>query len=504
MKIVLTQTHKSWRFAANPLVLPNGLLYIAAYLEREGFEVKVIDPLPYDTSRDELVAQIKHTKPDLIGVYMTTDNRFKGLDLTNALKAEISVPIIAGGPHPTLCAEDTLQKFPGIDIVVRGEGEYSTLEIVKALDQGQKDLSAIPNVSFKMNNTIIHNPESYLIEDLDTIPFPAYHLVDMGKYKYDFPVAPDMTRKGMTLVASRGCPIGCIFCCSTHFWGRKLRSVSIERIFEQIELLASQYSVEHISFYDDTFNLTRKRVTQICHEFLTRKLGVTWDCSVRATNLDEEILRLMQEAGCRSICFGIESGNEDIRNHVVKKNVSQEKILELDAIAHKIGLDCNVNLMVSFPEETKEQAEDTFLLRKQLHAKAAISITKIYPGTAIGEIAREKGILKPQFTWMDPLAHKKYTPLYLPGLFSEIPLYKEKLSYIYIFEKLFEVTEKDWTFDKKKFGLFTLFKKYLSDINYWKDFIILSLIGISFATWHIKRFWHKITGRLTHENTAKN
>lgn len=492
MKVILTQTHKSWRFAANPLVLPNGLLYIAAYLEREGFEVDVIDPLPDDMTLEELVQRIAAGNPNLIGIYMTTDNRFKGLALTNALKEAVSVPLMAGGPHPTLCADDVLRDFPGIDIIVRGEGEYSVLQIAKTIESGSKDFIGIPNVSCKRGNTIISNPETYLIPDLDSIPFPAYHLINMEDYTFDFLVSPGVFRKATTLVSSRGCPVGCIFCCSTHFWCQKTRLVSVEKIFEQIEFLKSKYRIEHIAFYDDTFNLNKQRVLKICHEFLRRKLDITWDCTVRATNLDEDLLRFMQEAGCRLISFGIESGNEYIRNSIVQKNISQEKILDIDRIAHKIGLRCDVNLMVSFPEETKEHAEDTFRLRKILHSKAAINISRIYPGTALERIARKKGILKPQFTWSDPLAHKKYAPLYIPGMLSEIPLYKEKLGYIYMFEKLFEITQKDWTFDKKKFGFGKLLSKYLAEVNYWKDILILLLIGISFITWNVKKIGKKI------------
>jgi len=494
MKVTLTQTHDSWRFAANSLVLPNGLLYIAAYLEREGFEVEIVDPLPQAMSLDALVQKITEGKPDLIGVYFTTDNRFNGMALTQALKAALDVPIMAGGPHPTLCTESALRDFPGIDICVRGEGEYSALQIAQTIQSGSRDFTGIPNVSFKQGEAIIHNPENHIIQDLDVIPFPAYHLVDMNEYYFDFEVEPGVFKKATTLVAARGCPIQCIFCCSSHFWSRTIRSQSTERIFEQIEMLQQKYQVEHIAFYDDTFNFKKSRVIEICNVFLQKKLNMTWDCTVRATNLDQELLSLMQEAGCRLISFGIESGNEFIRNKVIKKNVKQEKILEVDRIAHELGLRCDVNLMVSFPDETKEQAEDTFRLRKQLHAKAAINISRIYPGTAMEKIAREKGILKPGFSWADPLAHKKYSPLYIPGMLSEIPLYKENLSYIYMFEKLFEITQDDWTFDKEQFGFISLLKKYLSEVNYWKDFWFLFLMGISFLSWKSKKWMSWIKG----------
>jgi radical SAM superfamily enzyme YgiQ (UPF0313 family) len=488
MRVVLTQAHKSWRFATNNLVIPNSLLYIGASLEKAGHEVVLIDPLVHDLSLQELMAKIKAARPDLVGLYMTTDSRFRAFELIAEVKRSLGVPVMAGGPHPSFCADDTLKHAEGLDIIVRGEGDRSAAEVADALARGAVDLGHIPNVSFKRGREVVHNKEFSVVEDLDTLPFPAYHLIDLDSYRFFLPVPGQGLKKAVPVFSGRGCPQGCIFCASTHLWQRKVRTLSTGRLLEQIDMLKGAYGIEYVAFFDDTFNISRGRLEQFCREAIDRKLGIFWDAQIRATNVDEDLLRLMQAAGCVEICFGIESGNEYVRNSVISKNISNENIYKLDETAHAIGLSCGVNFMVSFPGETKQQADDTFRMIGRLKSKIFINMTKIYPGTRLEAIAKEKGILKPGFRWSDPKGYKKYAPLYLPGLFGDIPFYKEKLSYAYIFEKFFEITQSDrWGLDKKKFSLTRLLKKYLSSIDYYRDLVMLFFIGIGFIRWKVKK-----------------
>jgi len=494
MKIVFCQAPKSFIFAANPLTIPNGLLYMAAYLQKEGFSVEVIDPLPYNLSLKETIKKVKEAKPDLLGIYITTDNRFKAFHFAKAIKEIMNIPIVAGGPHPTLCAENTLKNFPQIDIIVRGEGEYSILKIAQAIADNKKDLSSIPNVSFRIGNTIIHNPETYLIPDLNSIPYPAYDLIDIDAYNSLLYVKGHGMKKDITILTSRGCPFKCIFCSSSEIWTRKTRYVAIDRVLDQIELVIDKYKIENISFYDDTLNINKKRLISLCEGIIKRKIKVHWDSCIRADNIDEELFTIMKESGCHLIDIGLESGDEYIRNKIIEKRITDEMIYKADNLAHKLDIRVDMNVMISFPEEDKKMAEKTFEFAKKLHANSAINIARIYPGTMLETIAKEKGILDKRFSWADPIGHKKYGPLYVPGLLGDYPLYKEKLSTIYLFEKLFDITRGErWSFDKRKFPLTGLAKKYLGAINYYKDFIIFFLIGISFLIWLSKKILKKFS-----------
>ncbi|MEW5692980.1 MAG: radical SAM protein [Candidatus Hydrogenedentota bacterium] len=487
MKIVLAQSHKSWRFSVNPLVFPNGMLYCAAALEQAGFEAAIVDPLPYDLSLEQTVSAIRQQSPDIVGVYFTTDSRFRGFELVKALKNNLKIPVMAGGPHPTLCPKNTMRHLPELDIIIQGEAEYSMVKIAEAIKNGEKDFSNIPNVCCRVNNKIIINTKRYYIPDLDTIPNPAYHLIpDFKVYNYVHTYNGEK-RPAMNVFGGRGCPFGCIFCASTHFWQGKVRFRKIENIMEQIKLLNKQYGIKHIGFFDETFNLKKGRILEFCDAIMKSGFDITWDCEIRADDVDREMLKTMKESRCTYVCFGIESADDYIRNKVIGKKISDEKIIEVDRICYELGLTSEVNLMVSFPDEDYKMADKTFKLVTKLKSKCHIQPTRIYPGTDLEKIAKERRIIPKDFDWGDPMAHKKYGPFYLPGILGDYPLYLEKLSVPYIAERLFSITQSGrWGMDKEKLTLFVMLKRYLSEINHYRDLIMLFLMGIGFIKYKVK------------------
>ena len=392
------------RVDVNPLP-PLGLAYIGAVLEKIGIEVKIFDCLAegwdervdagngminIGTSFTEIEAIIRAYGPDIVGVNSLFTTQRKNAHEIYALAKKVNKDIItvAGGAHSTAMPELVLSD-PHVDFVVLGEGEDSIAQLVSFLE-GDAGISTLDGIGHKIHGKIEVIPKTRFIESLDSIPFPAYHLLNMERY---FGLAashgPRKKKRFSPIVTSRGCTAGCSFCSAHKVWGKKFRYRSPENVVAELEYLKEKYGIEEIMFEDDNVTLNVKRAEKLFELMIEKKLGLVWDTpnGVAAWTLNETLIDKMKESGCYKINFPLETGNQHVMDTLIKKPVRLEKVKPLVGYARKIGLDVNLFLVIGMPGETEAEIWDSFRLAKELRVYFPhISIVTPYPGSELYDI----------------------------------------------------------------------------------------------------------------------
>lgn len=393
------------------IVPPLGLAYIAAVLEKNNFEVKIIDCLmegsiegiPYQNdqtryglSDEEIRQKISEFKPDIVGVSCLFSAKvYDMLNLCRIVK-EIDPHIltVAGGAHPTTAYYEVL-KDKNLDFVIFGEGEYSTLYLLNALN-GKKELSKVDGLAYKEHNEVKVNPKTKYIENLDELPLPARHLLRMDKYLFTSSPHSGIKRHPFTsMITSRGCPFHCSFCVIRHLWGTKARYRSPENVLQEIEELVTRYGVKEIHFEDDNLTAEKERAMAIFNGIIQKG----WDLSLNSPSglavhrLDEELLTVMKKAGYYSISIAIESGDKDILR-LMRKPVNLEKVRHLIQTIHKLDLKAKGFFIIGYPGETKEQMQRTIQFAKTAGLDWALFfIATPIPGSDLDKHCRENGYL---------------------------------------------------------------------------------------------------------------
>lgn len=380
-----------------------GLCYIASVLDKAGYEVKIYNADFFDSDRfldqkglfenyenyksilnhldhpiwQEAKENIKQFNPGIVGIQMYT-GAYKSSKNIATISKEINpeIVIVAGGTHPTIEPEGTLKDGP-YDYLIRGEGEYSFLDLIKG-----KRKEKILGLSFKAKNgEIIHNPDRGFIEDIDTIPFPSRDLFLNGSEKID----------RSAIITSRGCPFQCTYCVSPKIWRLKVRYRSIENVLKELEYIYRKYNLHLIRFQDDTFTLNKNRVKAICTGILERGLKFEWVCDTRVDRLDREILALMKKAGCIRVKIGVESGSDEILSKV-NKGFNKSQIKKAVSAIKAVGIPLTVYLMVGFHSETNKQVKETINFAKEIGADYySLSIVSPYYGTQMYQELEENG-----------------------------------------------------------------------------------------------------------------
>jgi radical SAM superfamily enzyme YgiQ (UPF0313 family) len=330
--------------------IPLGPLYITAALEKEGYEVDFRDYLvgsgaySEPMAPDSLVSFLE--KPcDIIGVGCTGGTLPAVISALSILEQQHpGKTVILGGIGPTGAAEEIVKHFPFIDIVVKGEGEATIVEVVNALARG-KGLEKVRGIVYRENGVFRVNPPRPWIKDPDTIPFPAYHKIDPADYS-------------ITGIAStRGCPFDCTFCDTAPFWGRRYRARSVANVIEEIRFLDGEYGLRHFEFVDDTFVLKKERVYEFCRRIQKETPGIRWTCCGRINLVDEEMMKIMADSGCTMVFYGMESGSDKILARI-KKEFTRERAKEVIARTAEY-FDVYVSFIWGFPFETMEDFHET-------------------------------------------------------------------------------------------------------------------------------------------------
>lgn len=368
---------------------PLGLIYLAAYLEKYNYKVKVIDADAQRYTIDVILKYIKSYKPDLIGITGTTPVFNSVKTLIQSIADKFDIPIIMGGVHLTVMPEDTMNQIPQIDIGVIGEGEETFLEIVRNFSKKKKDPAIIKGIIYRKKDKIVRTPSRSPM-DLNKLPFPDRELLDLDRYLFS---VPGKGFERTTLLAtSRGCPYECTFCSSKTIWGRCVRLRDVDNVLDEIEYIVNKLNIKYINFSDDTFTIDRNRVIKLCEGIKKRKINFKWEAMSRANLLDEEILKLMKESGLARLSIGIESGDPDILKKM-KKGISLDDIRRVYKLVHKLKIETRGSLMIGHPYETKKSVWNTYKFVRKLREllQVYINIATPFPGTEMYEMA-VKGI----------------------------------------------------------------------------------------------------------------
>lgn len=386
MKVLLINppyTESKYKFIG--LVAPPlGIAYIAAVLEQNDIEVEIIDGSALELEWDELKNQIARSAPDLIGITALTPTIMQALKTAQIAKETCpDAWVTMGGYHPTFIYPELLEK-EYIDIVIRGEGEYTMLELVKALETGS-DLREVQGIATSKFVT----PPRHVIDNLDTIPFPARHLLPMDEYKI-----LNMKLPTGTLTSGRGCPFQCSFCASSAMHGKKLRLRSAENVVDEMEHLQSHYDTQIFAFMDDTFTINRRRVEEICAEIKERGLDIMWGCTARADTLSNDLLQKMSDSGCITMFMGVESADQQMLDQI-NKNTTINKIKNAFEMAKSHDIRTIASVVLGMPGDNRESILRTIKFVRKLNPNYAVfSLATPYPGTAFYRQAISKNMIK--------------------------------------------------------------------------------------------------------------
>jgi magnesium-protoporphyrin IX monomethyl ester (oxidative) cyclase len=397
---------------------PFDIAYVAAVLEinhkvqiidapTEGLNnLKLIDKTRYQVglTKEQIAKKIKNWSPDVVGITIPFSGWTKpAFEVANEIKnVDKDIITILDGQHPSARPKECL-KHSEIDFVVIGEKEYTILELVDSLEKGRiKNFRDIKGLAFSRNETIIITTPRPLIQDLDSLPFPARHLLPMQKY-FDAvksrPIRGVINKPWASMITSRGCPYHCVFCSIHIVWGKQWRYRSPENVVDEIEHLVNTYKIKQIDFWDDNMALNKKRMENICDLIVEKRLDIEWYTpnGLRADTLDENLLTKMKASGCKKIRIAPESGVQKVVDEIIEKNQDLKTVEKTIELCKKMGIRVGCFFVLGLIGETKEDIENTINYAYKLRKLGAeifhFSIATPLYGTRLHEQAKKGGFL---------------------------------------------------------------------------------------------------------------
>ena len=404
---------------------PYSLVYLSSYLAKNGFDSKIIDLNM--TSEADMYKFLSGSKPDVVGVTGVTENRFLVTDLIANIRGVLKDTfIVVGGRHFTYTPVQTLNYALGVDVVVRGEGEVTFLDLVRHLDQ-RMSLDDISGITYRDGDEIYSNKDRSNDVHLDDLAIDRKHLPD-GGYS-DLLLMRNYEKEGIQSIpfqTSRGCTQACIFCVHRFM---KYRMRTLEHVMGEIEFCIKKYNCKNFSFNDPSIYCDPDWMYAFCDELLRRKLDIKWYCEGRI-DIDLDLLRLMARAGCKSLDVGIESGSPKVLKSI-RKNIEPAMFLPYAKLAKELGIRSKLFFMVSLPDEFEKDAFKTLDVAKKLAKyvhRMGCGLTHIFPGTSLEKMAVERGLFPKDFNWYDRTysnnLHEKIgcrpsSPIYIEHLDSD-------------------------------------------------------------------------------------
>jgi len=379
--------------------VPVGIAQLAGFLRDNGVEVSAIDAVIERYTPERTARAVEKLGPMIVGITCLTENRYSAVKTARAIKERLpDVFIVFGGLHPSVTDKLMLRNYPSIDMIIRGEGEYALLELIQAV-KNKKSPYSVQGSSFMRNNEFYSLPCKKFIKDLDKLPFPAYDLFPMDRYENP----PDLEGDGIKstpISASRGCPMGCLFCATTKYWGRTVRTMSNKKLIEEIKWLNSEYGINYIRFVDDLFTMKRERVMDFCRLMLKEKLDIGYRLQSRIDTVNKEMLALLKKIGTDTIEYGVESGSDRILK-MMGKGITTSQISDAIRKTKDAGIIAKYFLIVGNLGEREPDTWATFKLIKESRPDwVAVNPLTIYPGTEIYEIAKAKGLVS-EDVWLN-------------------------------------------------------------------------------------------------------
>lgn len=403
----------------NPLP-PMGLGYLAAVLRDMDIEVKILDCLmrgwEIETEADDLLIrvglpekeieeQIKEFDPDLIGVSCQFSRQYKIYHrmFTLAKKAKKECVTIGGGAHVTVCPQEVLED-PACDFILSGEAEASFKDFVIKLSQGL-DVSSVDGLGWKRDGKMHLNNKRGWINNLDSIPFPAYDIMELDRY-FGLEASHGLRHKERfcPIITSRGCTARCTFCSAARVWGNKYRVRSVENVLQEMRILKDRYNIQELMFEDDNVTANATRAKELFSKMAKERFDFTWDTpnGVGVWGMDEEMLDLIKGSGCIKLNFPVESGSQMILDTVIKKPLKLNRVKALIEYCRKIKLDYGMFLIIGLPGEKKEDIWKTFKFAASCKVfKPHFSIATPYPGTLLFEQCKNDSLFSREFSFDD-------------------------------------------------------------------------------------------------------
>ncbi len=333
---------------------PVSMATSAAVLREQGFEPKLIDCSVEAVDLDALEQTVREWAPSLVIINTATPSIETDVAIASLVRrAQPEAKSVAMGIHPSALPGSCFEMDENLDMVIRGEPEYTIRDAALALRAGG-DLVAVAGLSWRDDEGQIHeNDRRPFIEDLDELPFPAWDLIDTGLYRLPF------SNKRFLLVATaRGCPYGCTFCANKIYYGARLRKRSATRIADEMKWAAEKFGVRDFLFWSESFTNDQKYAIETANEIKRRDLGFNWVCNSRVDTVSPELLQAIKEAGCWMIGFGIESGSQQVLDSV-RKGTTLKQAADAVRMAHEAGLEVTGHCVLGFPGETEETMQQT-------------------------------------------------------------------------------------------------------------------------------------------------
>lgn len=386
MDVLLANAGVKFRNKHSRLSPPLGIAYIAAVLQTHGFSVSAQDFNCMTSDPSHVGAMLEQLSPRILGISVQTETYPNGLMLAEIAKQiDPAVTVIMGGPHATVMYSEIL-KEKDVDIVVRGEGEYTMLELAYCIIRNIGNIPCVSGIAFRQDGKICVTTDRPFITNPDEIPFPLRDL---------FPI-PLYDQPGQVLMSRGGCPFNCCFCAVNNIWkgGRRFRST--ENVMDEILYLHKTQGLNEINFADDTFTLNRNRVVDLCEQSVKIRdlFPWSWGCTTRVDLVDQKLIRLMSGAGCNAITFGVETGSQRVLDSIAKK-------ITLKQVKNSVGtaLESELSVLCSFmfphPQDTAETIREQKQFMKELvgmGAQVSLAFTTPFPGTSYHEHMEDLGI----------------------------------------------------------------------------------------------------------------
>jgi len=382
---------------------PIGLAYIAAVLEKENIDIEILDSYAegYNNEKDigngyirvglsenNIKSRIKNFNPDFVGVTCVFSSEITNtINICKLVKTvDSNIKVVVGGLHPSNYFSETLDMCPEIDFIILGEGEYRFLKLIK----GEREFDGL--VISKKRRVI---PSRTRIQDLDSMPFPARHLLKMdiyiniNKHKSPYP----KRERTEQILTSRGCPGRCIFCSSGRFWGHNFRTRNPENVIAEIKQLIKDYNIQEFQFTDDSMTLDMERAIKIFDMMKPLNVSFCMANGVFVNSLTKELIKKMKEAGCYQITFSVESGSKKSLR-LMKKNVDLDRVKPLVDYAKKLGINCHAAFVLGIPGEEIEDIKKSFRFASYCDFDSvSFFIVSPLPGSELYDTCLSKGYL---------------------------------------------------------------------------------------------------------------
>ena len=360
------------------------LAYLAAIAEKEGHNVIIVDAEAENLSIPDVIIRLKDFNVDLIGITATTPFFHTAQKTAEAIKLELpKVPIAIGGHHVTNVTEKAF--YACFDYVFVGESELSWTDFIRKMSHGES-VTSVKGLLYRENGKIIYTGPAPRLEDVDSLPLPARHLLKPTLYN----IGTMEGRKQFTSIYTVwGCPFRCIFCCTGAFIGKKMRKRTPEQVIEEIKHVIATEGTRHFLFLDDTLTMDRNHILSIANLLIKENLNITFEGSTRANLVDEDIIKTLRAAGLTRLSFGLEAVDENIRR-IMRKEVPLDAYIKSNEISNRYGIETLNSCMIGLPGESREALEKTldFLGQQKAIKQANISIAVPYPGTELYHMAK--------------------------------------------------------------------------------------------------------------------